>query len=560
MFRMNQTKLSSANDPQTLKENIILLQNCIHELEKKHQEEIQTKVAEIQNKQEEIKNKENEIKEKNEQISTLYDQLKLAVHQRFGKRSEKLNIDDRQANLFDEPEVSKAEQEKVEEADVSLTIPTHTRKKPGRKPLPADLPREEIIHDLSADQKQCGHCGHELHKIGEDISEQLDYIPAKLKVIRHIRYKYACRSCEGNVKSALLPKQPIAKSIATPRLLTQIIISKYQDHLPLYRQEAILKRLGIDLHRGTTSVWMIKVGQLMEPLYKRMQKQLIGSDYLHADETPVQVLRSNGKRKPSKSYMFVYCTGARSSPLILYDYQSSRSGKSAKDYLEKFKGYLQTDAFSGYNIFNENKEVKQLGCWVHVRRKFFDIVKIAQTKGLAHEAVERIAQLYQIETEADEANFSHDERKALRLKKSEPLLESFKVWLDENYVQTPPKGLLGKAMGYALNNWELLIRYLEDGKLKLDNNAVENAIRPFALGRKNWMFCGNEKGAKASAIIYSMIETSKANQIAPEKYLQYLLEKLPACKIDADYEALLPEKYQSMHCSNLSETTTSSVE
>ena len=534
---MNRAKLSSDNDPQKLKENIILLKNCIHELEKKHQEE---------------------IKKKNEQISTLYDQLKLAVHQRFGKRSEKLNVDDRQANLFDEPEVSKAEQEKVEEADVSLTIPAHTRKKPGRKPLPADLPREEIIHDLTEDQKQCDQCGHELHKIGEDISEQLDYIPAKLKVIRHIRYKYACRSCEGNVKSAPLPKYPIAKSIAAPGLLTQIIISKYQDHLPLYRQEEILKRLGIDLHRGTTSVWMMKIGQLMEPLYKRIQMQLIYSDYLHADETPVQVLRSNGKRKPSKSYMFVYCTGARSSPLILYDYQSSRSGKSAKDYLEGFKGYLQTDAFSGYNIFHEDNEVIQLGCWAHVRRKFFDIVKITKTKGLAHEAVERIAELYQIETEADEATFSNDERKALRLEKSKPLLESFKTWLDENHVQTPPKGLLGKAMSYALNHWELLIRYLDDGKLKLDNNAVENAIRPFALGRRNWLFCGNEKGAKASAIIYSMIETSKANQIAPEKYLQYLLEKLPYCKSESDYEELFPEKYKSEHCNNSSEMTTHS--
>ena len=517
----NITLESLSNNPE---EQIVFLQGCIEELNSK------------------LTQKDEKIKNQTQKIEALHDQLKLAIQRQFGRKTEKSNAD--QLGFFDEPELPANAKENLEQADEEITIPEHKRKKRGRKGLPKDLPREEIIHDLTEDEKIC-YCGNHLHKIGEDCSEQLLYIPALLKVLVHIRYKYACRKCEGNVKIAELPKQPIPKSIATAELLSQIVVAKYVHHLPLYRQEKIFKTLKVHLPRNLTCLWVMKIAELCKPIYKIMCEAISNGNYTNADESPLRVLKEKGVSKKSKSYMFVYVGGNRGSPTIAFKCCSTRSGQNAVKFLTGFKGYLQTDAFSGYNAFDNDDIVITVGCWAHARRKYFDIMKITKAPGLAHEAIKQIGELYKIEGQARENKLSNIERYKLRMEQSKPILDKFKIWLDENLAHVPPKSTIGKAIGYSLNNWPKLTRFLDNGVVEIDNNLNENAIRPLAVGRKNWLFSGNEKGAEASAIIYSLTETCRANEIEPINYFNNILKKLPYCKTDADYSALTPQAYQA---------------
>jgi transposase len=489
-----------------------------------------------------------ELKAKDETISGLYEKLKLFLQKQFGKKSEKSDVKEPEKEIppipFDDPRVPNKDE--IEAADEEITVAAYTRKKRGRKALPANIPREEVVHDLKDEEKVCGCCGGKLSHFGDDLSEQLQYIPAELKILVNVRRKYACRSCEGTVKSATLPKQPIPKSIATAGLLTHIIISKYAYHLPLYRQEAIFRQLGVDLPRNTTCLWMIKVAKLCSPIYENMCQAIRNGSYSNADETPLRVLKEKGLSKRNKSFMFVYLGGDRENPTIVFKCHSTRAGINAEEFFQGFKGYLQTDAFSGYEIFKDNPFIVQVGCWAHARRKFIEIVKITNNPGLAHEAVDRIKKLYEIEKIARESNLSNEKRKYLREKEAKPILLEFKAWLDTNSPQAPPKSVIGKAMAYALNNWEKLNRYVEDGMLEIDNNLNENAIRPLALGRKNWLFSGNEHGAAASAVIYSLIETCKTNGIDPTDYFNNILTKLPYCKNNEEYAALSPQKYKAL--------------
>ena len=482
------------------------------------------------------KDHENQALQKQNQL--LLEQLKLSLHRQYGKKSE--SVGEEQLSLFDEPKVSEEEKPALEKADEEIHVSAHVRQKSGRKPLPKDLPTEDIIHDLKEDEKVC-RCGCALKEFGEDLSEQLKYVPAKFTKVVHHRKKYACPNCQIGVKMAELPKQPIPKSIATPSLLAQVIISKYQDHLPLYRQEQIFNRLGIDLPTNTFSLWMIKRANLLAPLVQLIQTKIQKSHYVHADETPVRVLTAQGETKTSQSYMFVYATDK----LVFYDYQPTRAGESAETFLGNFKGYLQTDAFSGYNRFENNSDITLMGCWAHARRKFFEITKLTKNIGSAHEALKIIQSLYQIETQIKENPL--DERQKIRQEKSKPILDKFKDWLEKRLLQTSPKSALGSAMSYTLSNWIRLTRYLEKGELAIDNNLAENKIRPFAIGRKNWLFCQNEKGAQASAILYSLIETAKAHSVEPSYYLHYILEKMPDCQTSADIEKLLPDQMANQH-------------
>lgn len=480
-----------------------------------------------------------QLQEKNQKINSLQHELKRALHFRFGKKSEKLAS---QLGLFDEAVLSEEEKLLAAQADKDITVASFTRQKGGRKPLPADLPREQMIHDLPEAEKTCA-CGHTLHKIGEDKSEQLEFIPAQVKVLEHIRYKYGCRQCEEGIKAAPLPAQPIPKSIATPGLLAHILISKFNDHIPLYRQEHILQRYQIDIARSTLCHWVLSCGELFEPLINLIRQNIIKSPYLCVDETPVQVLIEANKINKSKSYIWVYLTGLPDDRLILYDYQPTRSSAAVNAMLKAFKGYLQTDGYAGYDELREQETIIAVGCWAHVRRKFMDIVKTNKTEGKAFEAVKIIKQLYVIEKEAREKQLSFYEIKQLRQEKANPIIEDFKNWLEKTLLGTPPQSPLAKAIKYALNQWSALNTYLNNGELMIDNNLVENAIRPFALGRKNWLFLGNERGATAAAHIYSLIMTAKANQIEPYRYLRYLLEQLPLCKTDEQRILLLPQ-----HC------------
>ncbi|NOQ78419.1 MAG: IS66 family transposase [Gammaproteobacteria bacterium] len=462
------------------------------------------------------------------------EQFRSLTHKRFGASSEKC---DAQSELFNEVESILAEDESdtvspVEE-DGQLTI-TYTRKKPGRKPLPKDLPREQIRYELSEEEQICG-CGHHLHEMGEDKSEQLEIIPAQVKVIEHIRVKYACRHCDNGIKTASKPAQPIEKSIASASLLAHIAVAKYTDALPLYRQEAIFKRLNIDINRTSMANWMIKISQLTQPLIQSLMAYQMQQNILQADETPLQVVNEPGRDAKTKSYMWLYQTGSSggsSPPVVIYDYQPGRSGLYAKKYLKDYTGkYLQTDGYSGYaQVCTPVSGIVSVGCWAHARRKFDEVIKALpksqkNKSGKAQMAINTIAKLYAIEKQCRE--ITPEQRYLIRQEKSQPILNQFKKWLDKSVDQVPPKQLLGKAIHYALNQWQQLIQYIENGELDIDNNAAERRIKPFVIGRKNWLFSQTPKGAQASATLYSLIETAKANALEPQAYLKYILTELP---------------------------------
>lgn len=493
---------------------------------------LQEVVADLQ---QQLESQRSETKNLLEENNQLREQLVLLLYNMYAPKSEKFSKKDLQ---FDEADISEEEKKIVEEGDEEINIAAHSRKKPKRKPLPKDLPRTIVEHRLPEDQMRCD-CGCLLHVIGEDRSEQLEYTPPQLRVLEHIRYKYGCRQCEEGVKHAPLPKYPIPKSIATSSLLANILISKYCDALPLYRQEGMWRRLGIDLPRATLSSWVLKCGELFLPLIHLMQQEIITGKKVNADETPVQVMKEPEKKNTSKSYMWIFVGGPESN-IIVYKYHATRGGIVATEFMEGFKGYLQADGYSGYNEICRKEGVIRVGCWMHARRKFADIVKITKKTGKAHVAMNYIRKLYKIEEQAKERNLSAEQIKNLREEEAQPILEEFKQWLEDSQEHVPPKGLLGKAITYSLSNWPELTVYLTDGDLEIDNGVAERKLKPFVIGRKNWLFMGSVNGANAGATIYSLIETSKANGINPYSYLKYILEKLPYCNVDQEREKLLP--------------------
>ncbi|MCK5165430.1 MAG: IS66 family transposase [Desulfobacula sp.] len=479
-----------------------------------------------------------EIKILNEQIQCLRDKL-------FGKKTEKISRDDGQLSLFDIPEPECPLLEDPEETKIT----SHTRKKRGRKPLPANLPRIEVIHELSEEERQCG-CGCLKIYSGQEVSEQLDFIPAKVQVIQNIRYKYACKNCEGveddgpTVSIARMPEQMIPKSMATPGLLAHVLTAKFADALPFYRQEKQFSRIGVDLPRSTMCNWAMKVAQACEILMGFMQAMILQGAVINIDETTVQVLKVP---KRSKCYMWVFKGGTPDKPIILFQYHPTRSGDVALQFLDGYQGIVQTDGYSGYNFLDTMIGIIHVACWVHARRKFTDVIKALGRKkgtppsGNAGTALKYISKLYKIEKQAKEKGFSPEKIYKERQEKAVPLLNEFKKWLDVKVEQAPPKSLLGKAIGYTLNQWHRLIRYTEDGRIYPDNNVVENAIRPFVIGRKNWLFSFTPEGASASACIYSLIETAKANGLEPYWYLKYLFENLPEAMTADEFKALMPQ-------------------
>ena len=485
------------------------------------------------------------------QYSLLEEQFRFLKNTIYGRKSEKYVAEEStpQISLFNEAE-DVAETTATEEKAEEVTVTAYKRAKGGRKPLPPELPRVEVIHDLAETEKICG-CGAQLSRISSEVSEKLDIVPAKMQVIQNIRYKYVCKSCEGveseggAVKIAPLPPQLIQQGIASPGLVAHVATSKYADSLPLYRQEKVFDRLGVDLGRATMANWMIVVGSSCEPLMVLFQKEIRSGPLINMDETPVQVLNEPGRPNTSKSYMWVFRGGDVKRPTLVFHYDPSRSGDVPKKYLDEYQGYIQTDGYQGYNVVGERPGIVHLGCWVHVRRKFKDVIsakaKGDKKKGYADEAIEYIRQIYAIESEADVKEFTAVERYQLRQKKSVPLLREIRKWLEDISPKAPPQSLLGKAVTYTLNQWERLERYTLDGLLRPDNNLAENAIRPFVVGRKNWLFAGHPRGAGASATIYSLIETAKANDLEPYRYLRYLFERLPMAETEADYRALLPQ-------------------
>jgi len=415
------------------------------------------------------------------------------------------------------------------------------KQKAGRKPLPDSLPRIRIEHRVADADNVCD-CGCQRIEMGEVTSEQLDIIPAKVQVIVNVRKKYACQQCESGVITAPLPAQPIPKSNASPGLLAHVAIAKYQDGLPLHRQEATLNRSGVEIPRNTLANWMIKSGELTQPLINLLEDKLLSYPIMHCDETTLQVLKEPDKQASQKSYMWVRVGGPPTQPVRLFHYADSRRGEIASALLAGYKGYLQTDDYAGYNSACAENSITQLGCWAHARRKFIDAQKAAAGKakrtGKADVAIRHIAKLYAIEKQIK--GLSSAEKYAERQTGSLPILIDFRQWLDKTLHHTLPKGLLGKALSYLAKNWEKLTVYTEDGRLSIDNNPAENAIRPFVIGRKNWLFSASVRGAKSSANLYGLIETAKANGLEPYAYLRYVFKALPQANTVDEIEALLP--------------------
>lgn len=488
-----------------------------------------------------------DLQQQNAQLNQM---LRLLQNELFGPKSESRSVatDPLQMSLFAPSEPAQPIKD-----DEKVPVKGHTRKKRGRKPLPEDLPRIEVVHDIPEADKRCA-CGADLSRIGEDVCEKLDYVPATVQVIRHIRPKYVCKCCEGveddgpTVKIAPPAVQLIPKSIATEGLLAHIAVSKFADSLPLYRQQKIFGRLGVDLSRATMANWMIQAAERCQPLIELLIEEIRSGPLINIDESPLQVLKEPGRGNTTKSYMWVFCGGPLSAPAILYQYHPTRSGQKALGTLDDYKGYIQTDGYSGYDHLTGNPGINHLGCLVHVRRKFMEVIKVrkktrgkkAATKGLADEALDFIGTLYGIEKRARQDELSYDQITELRKKESKPILERFGIWLQTHQPEVPPKSLLGKAISYGLNQWDKLGGYLKAGFLKPDNNVAENAIRPFVLGRKNWLFAGAPRGANASATFFTLIESAKVNGLEPYSYLRCLFENLPLVESREDLLALLP--------------------
>jgi len=413
-----------------------------------------------------------------------------------------------------------------------------------RKSLPKDLPREQVIHNIT--DKTCDCCGGELHKMGEDKSEKLEFIPAQIKVIEHIRPKYACRHCDKSstqtpIKQASMPAMPINKGIATSSLLSQLITSKYQYGLPLYRQEAMFKQYGIELSRQTMSSWIDKSATLFTPLVERLKVELLKQPTLFADETPLKVVKSD----KVNSYMWVYCSG-RDSPepnnpipnIVLYDYHNSRAATCVVNYLDGYQGYLHVD---GYQVY-EKTQATLVGCWAHARRKFIEAKKLQgkNKTGKADVVLSLIQKLYGVESRIKDK--STDEKYIARQEASQPILSKLNTWLEQHQPNLVGNTKLIEATNYLANQWHKLIRYVDDGRLSIDNNRAERAVKPFVIGRKNWLFSQTANGAHASATLYSIVETAKVNGLIPFDYIMACLNEL--CQPAPDIDSLLPWNFK----------------
>jgi len=445
------------------------------------------------------------------------EQLALLRAQLFGRKSEKRAAEDEgQARLFDEAESTLA-QPALLDAPESSPVRAHTRRRGGRRPLPEDLPRKEIVHDIPDDEKTCG-CGAALVRIGEETAEKLDVIPQRFIVERHVRPKYACKSCEGSgdpdspaVRIAPAPEQMIPKSAATPGLLAQLFTAKFCDALPFYRQETIYARHGVDLPRITMCNWAVQAAARAGPLLELLKAEVFSSPIIGANETTLQVLQENGKRAQNLSYMWVFRGGSPEHPALWFEYRDSRSGGFLVDFLQESTLYLQTDGYQGYDRVCRAKKIRRVECWAHARRYFYEAQRAQPESVIAREALELIGGLYAIERRA--ANDGLDGAGIERLRRAEslPILATLRTQLREWNASVPPRSKLGEAIQYARKHSSRLRAYIRDGRLRIDNNLVENAIRPFVVGRKNWLFSVTPEGAAASAALYTLIENAKAN-------------------------------------------------
>jgi len=452
--------------------------------------------------------------------------LKLQIAQlrrmKFGRSSERFDEQIRQLEF---------KLEELESEEASLPIPptplASVRDKPVRRALPAHLPREKLVHE-PASTCSCPDCGGSLRMLGEDVSEMLEYVQQHWKVLRHVRPKYSCSTCQKIVQAAA-PSRPIERGIAGPALLAHVLVSKYCDHLPLYRQSQMYAREGIELDRSTLADWVGATSSLMQPLIQALGAYVLSAQKLHADDTPVPVLSpGTGKTKTGRLWTYVRDdrpAGSTDPPAVFFRYSPDRKSEHPRAHLKGYRGILQADAYAGFNALYERAEqpLTEAACWAHARRKFFDLHE-ATGSPIAQEALERIGALYAIEVEI--RGRSPDERRTVRKERTVPLLTEFRSFLLATLRKVSKKSDLAGAIHYALTRWDALCRFCHDGRIEIDNNAAERALRAVALGRKNYLFAGADCGGERAAAIYSLIGSAKLNEVNPEAYLRYVLERI----------------------------------
>lgn len=498
-------------------------------------EEADKLLKDLQEKDTEIAQSKAEIAQLKEHASYLEQQLAYFKQQLYGHKSEKTRtiMDDGQINLFNEAETETTIPEK--EKSATITVKEHKRKKQvGQlEEKLKELPVEEIVHEPEEKDLVCPKCGSRMQPLAKVlVRQEVRHIPARLILVKHYRQSYKCLECPKDAPAQIVtgtaPNPPLAHSYASPSLLAEVLTQKYSYALPLYRQAKQLAELGLPMDTTTLANWVIKASQdWLEPLVELMHKHLLAEHYLHADETSVQVLQEKKRSGKSVSWMWCFATGSfgTSCAIRIFRYGPGRAGRNARDYLDGFSGYLHTDGYSGYNRVTG---VTRCSCWAHVRRYFKAADPKLLTEGenlLSAQSIQQINKLFEIEKEL--AELSAAERKSQRLAKEKPLLEAFFAWAEENMGKVPAKSSLGKAFGYARSNRKFLENYLQDGNCNISNNLIENSIRPFTVGRKNWLFSTSPRGADASSTAYSIIETCKVNDINPYKYLVYIFTMLP---------------------------------
>jgi transposase len=454
------------------------------------------------------------------------EQLKRLRHRQFGKSSEKtaaiqadliFNIDDGLPAPAEEAATTEEEKE---------TITYTRRKKTGRNIDTSKLPRRQEVHDLSDEEKICGDCGNALHKVRDEVCEQLEIIPRQIYVVEHVRPQYACRHCVTMTAAEKCPS-PIPKSMAGASLIADVVVSKYEHHLPLYRQSKIWQGLGLAIPDNTLGHWVMQSAEGLRVLDEALQNEILRARYLQVDETPVKVL------EPEKqAYMWVFLSPLKEHSLIRFRFDLTRRGSIVEEELKTYRGLLQNDGYSGYNGVREQSGIIALGCAAHARRKFAEVAKLAAKKsgGKSHEALAYFAKLYAIEDRARRNQMEATQRKLLRQAQAVPILEAFQKWLIQSKNQVPPQSAISKAIEYTLKHWSYLRRYVDYGEAEIDNNWVENQIRPFALGKKNWLFTSHEESAQIAALFYSLIQSAKLNALNPRVYLHYLLTQIHALR------------------------------
>ena len=479
------------------------------------------------------------IKQQNARIRLLEEFLRLEKHKRFSHSSEKYPG---QGELFNEAELAHClpEQDTAEPEETPETSDETTpKKKPGRKGFSDSIPREQVFIDLTDEEKHGA-----INTFYSKVKEELDIVPAKVRVLEYLQEKAVfIEDGQRSIKTAELPKHPIGKAMASVGLLAYLIIAKYMDGLPLYRMEGILKRYGGDVTRTSMANWIIRLATQCQPLLHLMRDHQQTGSLIQMDETRIQVLKEKNYVSTGNKYMWVTLGGPPNEPVVIFDYDPSRGHEVPLRLLDGYEGYLQSDGYAGYDAVSKKQKLIQVGCWDHCRRKFKDsqaaqpkLKKGVSTK--ADIALAKIGKLYHIEKKIK--HLSPEQKYEHRQKKSVPILTDLKVWLDNNLGKSPKDSLISTALGYMKNQWPKLIRYCEDGNLPISNIMAENAIRPFVIGRKAWLFSDTAKGAHASGLFYSLIETAKANEIDPYSYLYHIFKALPYADTVEKIETLLP--------------------